>query len=208
MRPSEYMSDAIDRLIAVFERFPGIGPRQAQRFVQFLLRGSPSLRRELVDAIQSLGGTVRQCAQCLRYHSNDKKICSLCADPERDVRLLAVVASDVDVAALERGGVYRGRYFVLGGTISLASEKTNGLRVTQLLDSIPARVEAGLSEIILAFPANTEGDFTASYVREQLTLIDQNQAIRITSLGRGLSTGSELEYADPETIKNALEGRR
>ncbi len=202
------MSDAIDRLIAVFERFPGIGPRQAQRFVQFLLRGSPSLRRELVDAIQLLGGSVRQCAQCMRYYSSDKKTCFMCSDPERDSRTLAIVASDVDLAALERGGIYRGQYFVLGGTISLASEKTNGLRVKQLLDSIPSRTESGLSEIILAFPANTEGDYTASYVREQLELTDPNRSMRITSLGRGLSTGSELEYADPETIKNALEGRR
>ncbi len=198
----------IERLTALFVRFPGIGPRQAQRFVQYLLRGSPALRSELVEAITSLGGSVRQCSQCMRYHSSTQKLCSMCANPERDPRHLAVVASDVDLAALERGGTYRGYYFVLGGTISLASEKTSGLRVKQLIDSIPSRVTSGLKEIILAFPANPEGDVTATHVREKLQRLAEENDISITALGRGLSTGSELEYADPETIKSALESRR
>ena len=202
------MNDAIERLIAVFERFPGIGPRQAQRFVQFLLRGSPALRRDLVDSIQALSGSVHQCSQCMRYHSSTKKLCSMCANPERSAGVLAVVASDVDLAALERSGTFRGYYFVLGGTISLASEKTSGLRVKQLVDSIAARATSGLKEIILAFPANPEGDVTATHVREKLEGIAVTNSISITSLGRGLSTGSELEYADPETIKSALESRR
>ncbi len=200
--------DTIERLTAIFGHFPGIGPRQAQRFVQFLLRGSPSLRRELVEAIQSLSGSVRQCTQCARFHSNDQKVCTLCANPERDPRYLAIVASDVDLSALERGGIFRGYYFVLGGTISLASEKTNGLRIKQLIESLSDRIDSGLKEVILAFPANPEGDVTATHVREQLQNMPSSVTLTITALGRGLSTGSELEYADPETIKNALESRR
>lgn len=196
--------DSIEQLISLFERFPGIGPRQAQRFVQFLLRSSPSVRRELVEAVQSLGSSVRQCPQCMRFSSSDAKICSMCSNTQRDPKLLAVVASDADIAALERGGTYRGYYFVLGGTVSLASEKTNNLRIKQLLASISAR--PGLAEVILAFPANPEGDATAIQVREKLQ--QEEPSLKITSLGRGLSTGSELEYADPETIKNALESRR
>ncbi len=204
------MADPLERLVSLFEKFPGIGPRQAGRFVQYLLRSSPSLRREISDAIQRLGGSVHQCPQCMRYHSADKKICSICANPERDSSSLAVVASDADLAALEASGTYRGRYFVLGGTISLASEKTNNLRIKLLLDSVPDRIKDGLQEIILAFPANPEGDATAVNVREELAhMIEiRSQSLRITSLGRGLSTGSELEYADPETIKNALDSRR
>ncbi len=194
----------IDRLTSLFERFPGIGPRQAQRFVQFLLRGSPALRRELSDAIQELGGSVRQCSMCFRFHADNGKVCSVCANPQRDHTEMAVVAGDADLAALERSGTYRGMYFVLGGTISLASDKTNGLRIKQLLSSLPKR--DGLREIILAFPANPEGDATATQLHEKLT--HQFPAIKITSLGRGLSTGSELEYADPETIKSAFESRK
>jgi len=199
--------DSIQRLTALFERFPGIGPRQAGRFVQFLLRSSPALRRELVKALQELGSAARQCAMCFRFFSGSAKICDICANSERDRAYLAVVASDADLAALERSGTYRGLYFVLGGTISLASEKTSNLRIKQLFDAIPDRIQNGLKEIIVAFPANPEGDATAERVREELTGL-RNPSLKITSLGRGLSTGSELEYADPETIKSAFESRR
>src|SRR3989344_5300084 len=187
------MSDPIERLTEIFEKFPGIGPRQAGRFVQFLLRSSPSTRRELIDAVQHLGGSVHQCQDCMRYHAGSTKLCSICSNPERDKKQLAVVASDADLAALERSGTYRGQYFVLGGTISLASEKMSGLRVSQLLASLPKRLESGLSEIILAFPANPEGDATAIRLRENFS--ECEPMLTITTLGRGLSTGSELEYA-------------
>ncbi len=199
--------DSIERLIALFRRFPGIGPRQAQRFVQFLLRSSPAVRKELVQAVQSLAGSVQQCSLCMRYHSGEKKICNICSNLERSPQYLAVVASDVDFTALEHSHTFKGFYFVLGGTISLAQEKTNGLRIKQLLDSLPARIKSGLKEIILAFPANPEGDVTAVHVREKLKDF-VNPSLQITSLGRGLSTGSELEYADPDTIKSALENRK
>jgi len=200
--------DSIDRLTSLFQKFPGIGPRQAQRFVHYLLRSSPALRREIVDALQSLGGSVKQCSQCMRFSSSDAKLCGMCSNPQRDLKYLAVVASDADIIAMERGGSYRGFYFVLGGTVSLASEKTNSLRIKQLLESVPGRVEKGLKEIILAFPANPEGDATATQVREKLMMEIVSPSLVITALGRGLSTGSELEYADSETIKSALESRR
>lgn len=196
--------DPLERLAALFEKFPGIGPRQANRFVQFLLRSSPSMRRDLVESIQALGGSVHQCPSCMRFHASEEDICGLCANPLRNAASLAVVASDADLAALERSGTYNGRYFVLGGTISLASEDTRGLRLAALIDSLPERIEEGLKEIILAFPANPEGDATATRVREDVEPLVE----RTTTLGRGLSTGSELEYADPDTIKSALESRK
>ena len=202
------MPDPLDRLGKLFERFPGIGPRQAQRFVQYLLRSSPSLRRELAEAVRELGGSVSQCPECFRFHAGEKKICDICASGTRDASSLALVASDADLLALERSGTYRGRYFVLGGTVSLASEKADGLRISQLLGSLPKRSDRGLKEIILAFPANPEGDATAERLRSDLAASAAECGIAISSLGRGLSTGSELEYADPETIKNALESRR
>lgn len=201
------MADPIERLAMLFERFPGIGPRQAQRFVQFLLRSSSATRRELIESVKELSGSVHQCPSCMKFHADSKGECSICGDPARDPSLLALVASDADIGALERGGNYRGMYFVMGGTISLASEKKHGLRERELLESIAGRIKRGLREIILAFPANPEGDFTALHIRNECREI-VTPDIRITTLGRGLSTGSELEYADPETIKNALEGRR
>jgi recombination protein RecR len=130
--------------------------------------------------------------------------CSICSNPERDDTLLSVIASDADLLAIERSGTYRGRYFVIGGTISLASEQMTGLRVKELMRTLKDRFE--LNEVILAFPANPEGDATAVRLREEIT--DQFPMLTITSLGRGLSTGSELEYADPETIKSAMASRR
>ena len=199
--------DSIERLTSLFEKFPGIGPRQAGRFVQYLLRSSPALRRELVESVRALDSSVHQCPNCYRYHSSEKKICYICANPRRDVSLLALVANDTDVSALEASSTYRGRYFVLSGTVSLASEKTNRLRIKQLLNSLPSRIKNGLEEVILAFPANPEGDATASLLRNEMIEI-ATPSLRITTLGRGLSTGSELEYADPETLKNAFERRR
>lgn len=196
--------DPLERLAALFEKFPGIGPRQAQRFVQFLLRSSPATRRELSQAVQTLGGSVHQCPSCMRFHAGEKKLCGLCASTARDDQYLAVVANDPDLLALEKSGTYRGRYFVLGGTIHLARDNKGLLRTKQLLASIPARLEKGLQEIILAFPANPEGDETAEYMRDELA----KAGVKITTLGRGLSTGSELEYADPDTLKSAFESRR
>jgi recombination protein RecR len=200
--------DPLERLSSLFERFPGIGPRQAGRFVQFLLRSSPAIRRELIDALGAIGSGVHQCPECMRFHAGAQKICGICSNPQRDMHTLAVVATDTDLLALERSGTFRGRYFVIGGTVSLASEKGDNLRIQQLLESISPRAEAGLEEIILAFPANPEGDATLVFIRENLTPIADFSDIKITSLGRGLSTGSELEYADPDTLKSALANRR
>ena len=202
--------DSIERLINLFEKFPGVGPRQAQRFVQFLLRSPSAFRDEFAELLQTLGESVRQCAKCYRYFSAtvDKKTCNICMDSKRDKKSLLVVASDADLLAIEKSGTYRGLYFVLGGTVSLASDKTDRLRMKELLKSLPARSKEDLKEIILAFPANPEGDATSVRIREELIAHPESKTMKITALGRGLSTGSELEYADPETLKSALESRK
>src|SRR5437868_2272166 len=105
--------DPFERLIGLFERFPGIGPRQAQRFVQYLLRSSPTLRKEIADSIRSLSSVIHQCPECMRYHAAESAVCSICSDTSRDQSVLAVVVSDADLQALERSHTYRGRYFVL-----------------------------------------------------------------------------------------------
>src|SRR3989344_7846036 len=146
--------DSSERLISLFDRFPGVGPRQAQRFVQFLLRSSPTLRNELIESVKKLSETVRQCSKCYRYFSlpaqagGKEKTCGICTNPKRDRVSLLVIATDADLAALEKSGTYRGLYFVLGGTISLASEETKHLRVKELLKSIPLCVKEGLKEFI------------------------------------------------------------
>lgn len=198
--------DPIERLSTLFRRFPGIGPRQAERFVQFLLRSSPAIRRELMQSVQDLGQSVHQCSSCCRFSTSSRGQCPICSNAERDKSLLMVVASDSDLLAMERSSTYRGHYFVLGGTISLASEKTNGLRIKELCELVSKKTSA-LKEVILAFPINPEGDATMSLVREELTALAKESGFKVTSLGRGLSTGSELEYADSSTLQNAIDNR-
>src|SRR5262249_52277397 len=138
--------DTIDRLTAIFERFPGIGPRQAGRFVQYLLRAPASVRRDLIDSLGDLTNAVHQCPECQRYHSGRNPICSICSNPARDQSLLAVVTADTDISALERSDTYKGRYFVLGGLMTLASDRSSNLRFAELKS---ASDRTGLKEIIL-----------------------------------------------------------
>jgi recombination protein RecR len=139
----------------------------------------------------------------MRFWSGGKGACGICKNPERSRELLAIVAQDTDLLALERSHTYRGMYFVLGGTISLASEKTSNLRLRELMARLATNTP---KEIILAFPANPEGDATSVRIREEIQA--QHSSLTITALGRGLSTGSELEYADLDTIKSALDNRK
>lgn len=200
--------DSLERLAELFERFPGIGPRQARRFVYFLLQADAGFRRELSETIDGVGGAARHCPECARFHDGRETLCGICANTHRDDSLLTIVATDADLRAIEQSASYRGRYFVLGGTISLAANKQTALREKAMIDAALRRAEHGLQEIILAFPANPEGDVTAEHVRTVLTSLSEEKNIKISMLGRGLSTGSELEYADAATIQSALANRR
>jgi len=195
----------IDKLTALFERFPGIGPRQARRFVQYLLTTNPSIRQELSENIKALAAQTNQCKKCYRWYAKGdggSTQCSICSDTHRDQSTLFVVEKDADIDNVERSG-FKGLYFVLGGTIPLASEEpTKYIRLNPLLARIAAE-SATLQEIILGLSATTEGDHTRQILQEKL----REAQVKLSSLGRGLSTGSELEYADPDTIGQALENR-
>ncbi len=191
----------IDKLSQLFEKFPGIGPRQARRFVQYLLVVSPTIRQEIAEQIRALGTQTAQCKRCYRWFTKEGKgtECPVCADPHREQTLLFVVEKDADIDNVERSS-YKGLYFVLGGIIPLAAEEPqNHIRMRELLK----RAEADKpQEIILGLSATTEGDHTREILQEKLRGLS-----KISSLGRGLSTGSELEYADPDTIGQALANR-
>lgn len=202
----------LDRLITYFESFPGIGARQARRFAFHVLTMQQSDTNELADLIRNLQGTVTECARCHRFfaqnqNSAKQEMCTLCLDPNRDRTKLMVVERDTDVQSIERSRVYDGLYFVLGGTLPLLSESNNKLRSSSLKATIDTQLTEDLSEVILAFSVNPDGENTARYIQSLLQEKSADHNIKITQLGRGLSTGSELEYADPETIKNALTNR-
>jgi len=195
----------IDKLTQLFERFPGIGPRQARRFVQYLLSAPPGMRAELTRNIQALGNSTAQCTRCYRWFSRegDKKLCSVCGDPHRDASMLFIVEKDADLDQVERSG-FKGLYFVLGGVVPLGAEDPSQyIRLSELTERAKADAQS-VREIILGLSATSEGDHTRGIVAEAL----RQSGIKLTSLGRGLSTGSELEYADPDTIASALSSRQ
>lgn len=203
----------LEKLISYFEKFPGIGVRQAKRFAFHILTLRKEQVEELSQLIVSLPQAVSECVECHRFFSQSRmtqsSLCSICADVTRDQSKLLVVARDTDIQAIERSGIYEGKYFVLGGTISLLNppEANAKLRTGAFRSMIEKRLEENLSEIILAFAVNPDGENTTRYIQGVLREIPGTEKLKVSELGRGLSTGSELEYADPETIKSALNNR-
>lgn len=199
------MRDRIEELSAAFNRFPGIGPRQAKRFVYYLLTVPPSDRARLADLLLTIGNDVRQCTLCMRFSPvSQEGLCTYCADTSRDNTLLMVVEKDQDLVAVERAGTYRGRYFILGGVLTLSGKGV--IRERDLIRVVEARAKTGLKEIVLALSATSEGEHTADRVRELLAPL--RSSLVLSELGRGLSTGAELEYSDSTTLSAALQNRK
>ena len=197
--------DKIDELASALARFPGVGPRQGKRFVYYLLATAGAERTKLAELIASLGKDVRQCSECLHFHNGSSAtICNYCSDKMRDDSLLMLVEKDQDLSAVERAGTYKGRYFVLGGVLTLSGK--GAVREKDLIRVVEKRIKNGLKEIVLALSATSEGEHTADHVRKLLA--SYRDTIKISSLGRGLATGSELEYSDAETLRAALSNRK
>jgi recombination protein RecR len=198
------MADRIEDLSRAFERFPGIGQRQAKRFVYHLLAAGAAERSRIADLIARLGDNVSQCSSCMRFANIQGALCSYCTDGARDDAMLMLVEKDQDLLAVERSNAYRGRYFVLGGVLTLSGK--GAIRDRDLVRVVKERSEKGLSEIVLALSATSEGEHTADHVRDILEPLRGH--IRLSTLGRGLATGTELEYSDAATLSGALQNRK
>lgn len=204
--------DTLNKLSSMFAEFPGIGSRQSKRFVYFLLRRDRAYTAELVRLIEELKESVFECARCHRYfmkkHREAGDECAICANTNRDRATLMVVEKDSDLEAIEHSGTYHGCYFVLGGTLSIL-EKNPGtkIRVGALLKLLE-KESLNIEEIILACAVTPESEHTAEYVRNAIMPVATAHLMTITTLGRGLSTGTELEYSDADTLRYALAGRK
>jgi recombination protein RecR len=199
--------DSLHKLEEMFAHFPGIGPRQARRFVYYLLGKSPAYLKELTQLIEEIKKATKECESCHRYfvEKNASPACPICTDANRDGSTLMIVARDSDFETIEKSAVYRGLYFILGGTVPiLDKEPEKRIRLKKLLEYVSAKP---FKEIILSLNTTPDGEHTATIVRDALKKIIDSNATKITILGRGLSTGAELEYADSETIRNALKNR-
>ena len=199
----------IDSLANAFMKFPGIGTRQAKRFVYFLLAQDPYYVDMLAREIAELKKSIVQCTGCFRFYprKGTGTLCNVCVD-DADSSTLMVVEKDTDFDSVRRSGSYTGRYFILGGTIPvLEKDPASKIRIRELLERLEGSAADGLTEIILALSVNPEGDFTRDYVIKSLTPLAGQLGITITTLGRGLSTGTELEYSDGDTLRHALKNR-
>lgn len=202
--------DIIDKLTEIFKEFPGIGERQAKRFVYFLMAKTPAYGENLSALISELKKETAQCKECFKFfilNSKREKLCDICANPHTDHSILMVVEKDSDLESMKKSRVYHGKYFVLGGLVPIVEKNTKSrVRIEELKKKIENSKE--LKEIILAFSISPQGDHTDFYVRNQLKDVAEKQGIKISSLGKGLSTGTELEYSDNDTLKNALKNRQ
>ena len=204
--------DPISRLAALFAEFPGIGARQSKRFVHYLLKRDRSYLIELAKQISSLQEVIFECSGCHRYfmkkYPDAPLLCVICQDTERDASILMVVEKDSDLEALERSGIYRGHYFVLGGILPILEKNPNSrIRINDLMERI-TKENDDLDEIIIACAVTPESEHTAQFVEMTIFPLVNATMTKITHLGRGLSTGTELEYSDADTLRYALEGRK
>ncbi len=213
--------DSVEKLTEIFKEFPGIGERQARRFVYFLMFRNGEYSNNLSKLILELKKEASQCKECFKFFlsgKTKKNVCEICDNPNTDSSLLMIVEKDSDLESIQKSRVYHGKYFILGGLVPIVEKNTKSrVRISELQEKIkrdfmkPARPHdssgAG-GEIILAFSISPQGDHTDSYVLEQLKDTAEKSGIKISSLGKGLSTGTELEYSDNDTLKNALKNRQ
>ena len=190
----------VERLVALLAKLPGLGPRSARRAALRLLTERETRLVPLLAALAAAGEAVRTCGVCGNLDSADP--CAICADPERDGSLICVVEGVGELWALERAGVFSGRYHVLGGVLSaLGGVGPEDLRVAPLLARIAA---GGVEEVILALGATVDGAATGHFLADRL----RPAGVRVTRLGQGVPMGGALETLDEGTLAAALRGRR
>jgi recombination protein RecR len=198
----------IDKLAEYFKQFPGIGERQSKRFVYFLLTKDKQYLESLSDAIMHVKDGVRICPLCQRFFSGPQEVCLFCTTAE-DTTSLLIVEKDADLEAFRKSKTYNGFYFVLGGLVPILEKNPSEfLRLREMVKRVTDLKKTGLKEIVLAFSLTPSGTHTDEYIRNTLKNYIEGTDIKLVSLGRGLSTGTELEYSDADTIKYALRNRQ
>ncbi|MGB8252436.1 MAG: recombination mediator RecR [Anaerolineaceae bacterium] len=196
------LPEPLQNLIDSFERLPGIGPKTAARLAFFVLNSPEPVSKSLVESLQAVKQDLGFCQTCFNITLVKNVLCEICSDPHRNKSTLCVVEEPLDVLALERTNVFDGQYHVLHGVLSpIDGIGPDDIKIKPLLE----RARTGeIKEVILATNPSMEGDATALYLQQQLTPLN----IKVTRLARGLPVGSDLEYADQNTLSRALAGRQ
>ena len=220
------------QLVELLQKFPGIGPKQATRFVYFLMRSNNNYKESLIKEIHNLKMQAKECPSCFRYHNYvhhdnmHKNECSICIDDSRVDTMLMIVEKELDVDAIERTGGYRGKYFVLGGLLPfLADKPTELIKIRELARAVHNKIfklddklnkqenlihiegAKDVVEIIYALPVTDEGDHTIEYLNQTLSQVVGIDKAKISILARGLSSGLDIEYVDRDTFFEAYKRR-
>ncbi|CAN5174974.1 recombination mediator RecR [soil metagenome] len=201
---SSRLPEPVQSLIDAFNRLPGIGAKMAARLTFHLLQKSDFDVHRFMQALDGIRTGVQPCTRC--GHITDQELCSICRDDTRNQRQICVVQGPLDVIALEKTGLYHGRFHVLGGALS----PIDGIGPDQLRVSLlKSRLESseGEMELILATNPSLEGEATASYLQQLFAPMLEAGNLKVSRIARGLPMGSDIEYADPTTLARALEGR-
>lgn len=194
----------IQSLIESFSKLPGIGPKSAQRLTYYLLHVPQSQLDDFSENILRLKKDTKLCSVCKNINETDP--CSICSDPMRDKPVVMVVEQPLDILAFERTGKFRGLYHVLHGAINpMENIGPDEIYIQALLERVQS-AECKVQELIIATNPTMEGNATAMYIDKQLK--NQNSKVKVSRLGMGIPTGADLEYADENTLTQALEGRR
>ncbi|MEX2452020.1 MAG: recombination mediator RecR [Rhodospirillales bacterium] len=190
----------IDKLIQLLAKLPGLGPRSARRAALYLIKRREAIMTPLAAALETAAASIKTCSACGNLDTVDP--CSVCTDPRRNASLICVVEDVADLWALERTAVFKGRYHVLGGTLSvLDGVGPEDLNIPKLI----ARVkDDGVNEVILATNVTVDGQTTAHYIADRL----KETGVAVSGLAHGVPVGGELDYLDEGTLSAALKDRR
>lgn len=194
----------IQKLTIFFSTFPGIGQRQATRFVFYLTKQPKEIINNFINLIKELEKEIKLCKNC-HFITEKNELCSICSNQSRNHNLICIVEKEIDLISLEKTNQYKGTYFILGGLLfpksSIASE-----RIKELIDKIKkiTKEKTKNIEIILAINPTTQGEATMLYLEKQLKPFN----IKVTRLAKGLPMGGSMEYADETTLTNALINRK
>ncbi len=196
--------DSIKNLAETIAHLPSIGKRQALRLIFYLIRNQ-DVRRQLIQQLNELEKKIKICERCFLPFEGPGQLCHICSNPSRNQNIIAIVEKEIDVFSIEQTNSFKGTYHILGHLIDPADINSyNTLRLDQLEKRIRRLPQQIADEIIIAISPTTEGDLTAMYLERKL----KNLAKKISRIGRGIPTGGEIEFADAETLKNALSNRR
>ncbi|MDR2845285.1 MAG: recombination mediator RecR [Puniceicoccales bacterium] len=196
------MTPAFEHTRQLLKQLPGLGHRSAERIALHLLVERPERLAPLLEALQLAASRLHRCPRC--GNICESEVCALCADPRRDASRLCIVEQIPDLLALERAGAHDGHYHVLHGKLS----PIQGVGPEQLnIAALAGRLEGGaVAEIILALSNDIEGEATCHYILD--TFLASRPDIAVSRIGFGIPSGSGLTYADPATLKNAIDARR